>query len=1529
MAQETFTVVALPYSRSEERPFHVSLFVAPDLVPDGAEGELGDFPHWVEWAAELPSATVTLSNQLGQLAGEPLLDAIDAAVWGAVFPPDTPVRAREAPDWDDRHWRTFRASEVHDTAKLFSMFSMMTSPTARPRPDPRSDFVSLLMTTFSRGILDQRSNRAWDESLFTEAFDRLVGEPSVADRSTLDRIEKRIGAAEGLQRAFLELHRARRFYERPEGQIAYERRPVEGATLERPPKPDPDFHERVSLLGDHPGVLRKLGLVIDMRVDDLGSLAQSQFLRATITFADGLAGRSPETSVTVAGPDMVVPSSDHEWSAGRLRLGDEDLYKVLDMDADGSALKTDRFLWTVPRLIGVAQSGARESTATPAHRTGGFTITRTGRALRTQARLAAQKTIGADLAAGQSPRLDAADVIQGLRLEVWDDDAKAWYSLHRRRVDVEVLGHGPVLEDVAEEGFSQGTTASETARVADSPVHVHEAIASWGGWSLSATRPGKRVRHEDGDEIVEETTVDPDPSTPVLVEATAEPGSLPRLRYGRSYAFRAWGVDLAGNSRPHALGPVPSVPSQVLAQITATLSTTAAPSARPALGAANVAAEIRSSAGTVVMNRRAVDTERDGPPIVAADDLGGTLTGGLGITPTAIDLEAAILRSVRVRRTAAATRMGLAEPLAGVGRSALVEREFEELVVSVDRTPFIDVAERVPEIIAGGMGEGDTADDGLDTITALRPFLRWEPVQPPAVVSRHGNSPGESLLQLVIRSGVTQDRETLALTVSSPTEYAAANPGHRYRATSERHIAPPKTSQSEAELHGAFDFAIGSTDPADHAAALAWIVRESGTFFDVEIPRLDDPHTFDAQPGIALVKDPGTPDSTLKSLPLPAGEMPAPGQYIVHDVDELTLPYLPDPLSRGMSLVFPDAGRDRQLQFPFGSEGFTAEWPGSWPALEPFRLVLAPSEELTGDLTGRALTIGLPPGDVQRFRLSSSMTHDDLDLFGFWRLLPTSFRSVDEVAEAAADGWLWIFTPYDEITLVHAVPRPLESPRPTVLHATRTKGSPDSMLAGAIDLHGPSTEQLTAAASWTEYTDELSLPAPETSEQNGIAFVTQIRGEEDLAVLYGSIDKDIQLQIPGFGPVWFHRAVHQWGDTKHRMVRYQFRASTRFREYFHPTTLVPEDSGGGEGSELLPDDGQSVIGPSRVLSVPSSAKPAAPIIHSVLPLFRWETGTEPEQPVGVRRSRRAGIRIYLERPWYSSGEGELLGVLIAPNAADEGLENVVSQWGQDPVWRGTPVHNRALSFELDDLMHVSGLDDRPEAARPVTSPVTLQYEGVAGRPTVTVLGYEPEYNVERGLWFVDVAIDPGDRIWPFVRLAICRYQPESLPGCELSAPVKCDYQQLLPERTASVSRTDVRHARVVVSGAIGTRGPAESFPPAAADRHDQIRRNRIMVARLQRADPDIPTDLGWETVDTVELLVRGTGRTAAEAAWVGELEAPEEIPLARPGSNPDWRVTIEEWEILPGDPDPNPEALTAAPLPSWRRRLVYAESLLL
>ena len=64
----------------------------------------------------------------------------------------------------------------------------------------------------------------------------------------------------------------------------------------------------------------------------------------------------------------------------------------------------------------------------------------------------------------------------------------------------------------------------------------------------------------------------------------------------------------------------------------------------------------------------------------------------------------------------------------------------------------------------------------------------------------------------------------------------------------------------------------------------------------------------------------------IVTLPIPQGEAPPAGQYVVHDVDDLVLPYLPDPLARGVSIVFPDATITPTLPLPFGIEGFTADY---------------------------------------------------------------------------------------------------------------------------------------------------------------------------------------------------------------------------------------------------------------------------------------------------------------------------------------------------------------------------------------------------------------------------------------------------------------------------------------------------------------------------------------------------------------------------------------------------------------------------
>jgi hypothetical protein len=244
-------------------------------------------------------------------------------------------------------------------------------------------------------------------------------------------------------------------------------------------------------------------------------------------------------------------------------------------------------------------------------------------------------------------------------------------------------------------------------------------------------------------------------------------------------------------------------------------------------------------------------------------------------------------------------------------------------------------------------------------------------------------------------------------------------------------------------------------------------------------------------------------------------------------------------------------------------------------------------------------------------------------------------------------------------------------------------------------------------------------------------------------------------------------------------------------------------------------------------------------------------------------------------------------------------------------------------LQLDNLLRAAGLDDRELPGQPAKGPVDLPLASIDQAPLVTVLGYIPQYNEERRLWYVDVAFDPMDRFWPFVRLAVCRYQPESIGGCHLSAPVRCDFVQLPPERIASVNRTDERHVRVVVSGCIGLRAAPDALSQPIVGLASAVDLERYLVARLQRRDPLIATDLGWETVTVSRLVLRGRGDSDFEAAWVGELDAGQDIPFVRPGLSPgDWRVTVEEWEMLETDPVMINVDIA---VPRQEARLIYAD----
>jgi len=289
-----------------------------------------------------------------------------------------------------------------------------------------------------------------------------------------------------------------------------------------------------------------------------------------------------------------------------------------------------------------------------------------------------------------------------------------------------------------------------------------------------------------------------------------------------------------------------------------------------------------------------------------------------------------------------------------------------------------------------------------------------------------------------------------------------------------------------------------------------------------------------------------------------------------------------------------------------------------------------------------------------------------------------------------------------------------------------------------------------------------------------------------------------------------------------------------------------------------------------------------------------------------------------------------------PAAKNEGFA-FVSQWGSDPIWTAPGVPLRPVTLaELDDALSLAGVDDRVDAGRPVspvvTLPLPIEADGFESAPAtvpVVVAGYRPQYSPERRLWYVDIAFDARATFWPFVRLAVARYQPDSVDGAHLSTPVRLDQVQLVPERTLAVSRTDERHARVVVSGLAGHRESATRQYPVAVAEH------RRVVARLQRYDPSVGGDLAWASVDTVELVPRGYSSRPEDLVWVGELEADAVVPVRTPlggaaPASPDaasWRVRVEEWERFPGDPPPRSDVREQGEAPVWEQRLVYADDI--
>ena len=103
---------------------------------------------------------------------------------------------------------------------------------------------------------------------------------------------------------------------------------------------------------------------------------------------------------------------------------------------------------------------------------------------------------------------------------------------------------------------------------------------------------------------------------------------------------------------------------------------------------------------------------------------------------------------------------------------------------------------------------------------------------------------------------------------------------------------------------------------------------------------------------------------------------------------------------------------------------------------------------------------------------------------------------------------------------------------------------------------------------------------------------------------------------------------HAIGDTKHHRVTYMATSTSRFASTSPTRRTTRTSTSPGESDPVVVD-------------VPASDRPLAPGIVYVVPTFGWQRQTETNLMRSVRFG--GGLRVYLERPWFSSGEGSCSG----------------------------------------------------------------------------------------------------------------------------------------------------------------------------------------------------------------------------------------------------------------------------------------------
>ncbi|MEN9677176.1 MAG: hypothetical protein RIS76_3072, partial [Verrucomicrobiota bacterium] len=562
----------------------------------------------------------------------------------------------------------------------------------------------------------------------------------------------------------------------------------------------------------------------------------------------------------------------------------------------------------------------------------------------------------------------------------------------------------------------------------------------------------------------------------------------------------------------------------------------------------------------------------------------------------------------------------------------------------------------------------------------------------------------------------------------------------------------------------------------------------------------------------------------------------------------------------------------------------------NWPDAQPFRIELYedavnPMARPVFDDAARVLRIPLPKGERATLRLSMRLSKRDVyERMGLWQWLDAATQQ--QIEASTLDGRCWLFTPWQDVELIHAVQRPLIQPHLDRLTIDRFLSATHALPRFIATCSLKSTDRLDLLAQWHE-PDDMQPTGPVDHQRHDVAFEVKVTDSRDYTAgddAYPEHTLPAEEQegpdVVGINSRKRDRVAvkrHEFNDTRYRRIEYRLKGTTRYREYLTPSLLLMPDPVLDPGPYEQVEKSLFVEGPPAVTWIPNSAPPPAPQILYIVPTFGW---VRSQDETGTARSwrRGGGLRVYLDRPWNLTGYGEMLAVVLPAagfsgdpdtQPAENPYKNRVTQWGNDPIWESPFVagiapaparfplarfHPDAAGAWLPAGAPASEADQSPGPFR--TS--DLRTPSGSAQAPVGIAPHDVFYDSQRQLWYCDIEIDHGRSYWPFVRLALARYQPCSTEGAHLSEVVLADFMQLTADRSLTVRSERegrIRHVTVYGHGDTQSAGAREVRPrseihPLTGEVTEvpPVSPTSLVDVWLERLEPSLGEDFGWQRI---------------------------------------------------------------------------------